>query len=60
MSESSGSSGWGQLLAIVREAREEAEAERERPPVACPNDGEPLLSGPNGELYCPYDGWRPS
>lgn len=29
-------------------------------PVACPNDGEPLRDGPDGQPYCPYDGWRPS
>jgi hypothetical protein len=30
-------------------------------PVACPNDGTPLLQGPPqepGVLYCPHDGWR--
>lgn len=27
-------------------------------PVACPNDGEPLRTGPDGILFCPYDGWQ--
>lgn len=30
------------------------------PPVACPNDGTPLLIGPPqrpGILYCPFDFW---
>ena len=30
-------------------------------PVACPNDGEPLLAGPPQYptvLYCRFDGWR--
>lgn len=49
---------WQQLAAIAREAADEAAAERARPPVACPNDGEPLQTGPHGELFCPFDGWR--
>lgn len=52
--------GWYQLLAIGREAAALAEEEINRAPTACPNDGEPLRSGPNGVLYCPYDGWRPA
>lgn len=54
-----GSSGWGSLLAIVNEAKAVALDETESPPVACPRDGEPLLAGPGGALYCPFDGWRP-
>jgi len=50
-------SGWWGYLDIVEEAAQEAEAERSSPPVACPNDGEPLRSAPDGSLYCPYDGW---
>ena len=35
-----------------------------RPPLACPNDGEPLSPPPNRpsgatmELYCKYCGWQ--
>lgn len=47
-------SWWG-LVSIARESARNSEAE----PTACPNDGEPLRSGPRGELYCPFDGWRP-
>ncbi len=25
----------------------------------CPNDGETLQQGPDGRLFCPFDGWRP-
>lgn len=53
-------SWWG-LKAVLDEAREmrrEDDAELANP-SACPNDGEPLLTGPGGQLYCPYDGWRP-
>lgn len=35
---------------------------REPPPIACPEDGTPLLPGPGTapdvELYCPFDGWQ--
>lgn len=50
---------WEQLISIGREARKLAEQEKTRAPQACPNDGTPLLRGPHGELYCPWDGWRP-
>lgn len=52
---------WYGLSAVLQEARQlraEDDAELARP-SACPHDGEPLLTGPRGELYCPYDGWRP-
>lgn len=51
------SPGWYGLLNIVREAGAMAAADREAPPVACPNDGEPLRSK-NGTLWCPFDGFR--
>lgn len=50
--------GWYDLLAIEQEWRQLAADERNRVPVACPNDGEPLRTGPAGELFCPFDGWR--
>lgn len=49
---------WEQLLAIAEEARELARAERDTPPVACPNDGTVLQGDPDGgQLRCPWDGW---
>lgn len=48
---------WEQLRDIAREAAVDAEVERARPPLACPNDGEPLRRGPGGALFCPFDGW---
>lgn len=51
--------GWYGLLAIYQDAAEELAAEKAQPPVACPNDGEPLKTGPHGGLYCPFDGWTP-
>jgi hypothetical protein len=56
--EPSGAGGWGSLLAINQEARLIAAEEAVRRPTACPNDGQPLVTGPNGELFCPFDGWR--
>lgn len=55
---SSTGSGWGSLYALNAEARQILREEAARPPVACPNDGEPLRTGPRGELYCSFDGWR--
>ncbi|MEU0465023.1 hypothetical protein ABZ215_13550 [Amycolatopsis sp. NPDC006131] len=52
--------GWYGLLAIAQEAAAERAAEKAQPPVACPNDGEPLQTGPDGRLHCPFDGWRPN
>lgn len=45
---------WEQLRDIYREAADELRAARGRPPVACPNDGEPLQPGPGGALHCPW------
>jgi hypothetical protein len=50
--------GWWGLLSIGQENAEYVRAERSEPPLACPNDGEPLRQGPNGELWCPWDGWQ--
>ncbi len=50
---------WQQLLAIAQERAALYQEERSRPPVACPNDGEPLITGPRGNLHCPFDGWEP-
>ena len=44
---------WFQLKAILDDQRVAATS----PPVACPNDGTPLVSGGGGLLVCPCDGW---
>lgn len=50
---------WEQLSSILTERRELKRNADARPPVACPNDGEPLRStGEGANLYCPFDGWR--
>lgn len=50
-------SWWG-LLSIYREAGFQVALERSRKPVACPNDGEPLRISPQGDWFCPVDGWK--
>lgn len=49
---------WEQLLSIAQEAADLRRDELSRPPVACPNDGEPLLQGPDGTLFCKYDEYQ--
>lgn len=49
---------WWSLVSILQEAASEETYQIQRDPIACPNDGEPLRTGPHGELYCPFDGWR--
>lgn len=51
-------SWWG-LVNILTEYRQSAAAEAARGPVACPNDGEPLVTGPDGRPFCRFDGWTP-
>lgn len=54
--------GWDTLLAISQYAqrlRAEDLARLATNPEACPNDGEPLRTAPDGGLYCPWDLWRP-
>lgn len=50
---------WNQLHSILAEQRAQAAYELQRGPIDCPNDGEPLQTGPDGHLFCPFDGWRP-
>lgn len=49
--------GWYTYMTILREAAWEAEMEKNTPPSACPDCGEPLRPGPAGQLYCSFDGW---
>jgi hypothetical protein len=50
---------WDELLSISRERAALYREDRAHPPEACPNDGEPLINGPHGQLHCPVDGWEP-
>ncbi len=50
---------WWQLDSILKEDQQLREFYATQPPVACPNDGEPLTVAPDsGELFCRFDGWR--
>lgn len=56
-------SWWG-LDTVFKQSRQEFDAYVSRPPMACPNDGEPLrnapatMAGSGCQLYCPFDGWQ--
>lgn len=55
-----GVTGWD-LLSTLREQAQYAEYYKSARPVACPNDGTPLIEGPPsqpGTLYCPHDFWQ--
>jgi hypothetical protein len=45
--------GWWSLVATLRWNAEEAERERETPPVACPEHGDPLEER-DGQRHCPF------
>ncbi len=49
---------WEQLRSIVLADRQEREFWASQPPRACPNDGTPLLPGPDGSLFCQHDGYQ--
>ncbi len=55
---------WWQLDNVLKEKAEYAVFYRTMPPVACPNDGTPLVvppgtaSGSGIDLWCPFDGWQ--
>lgn len=47
---------WEQLLNMVQEARDIDQRDRSTPPTSCPNDHTALKEGPDGILFCPWDG----
>lgn len=49
---------WWQLYDTYVLAEQLQTQWRTQPLPACPNDGEPLLIGPDGVRYCRYDGFR--
>lgn len=50
---------WYGLVSIVREGLGYVQVEPQMRLLACPNDGEPYSQGPDGMLFCRYDGYRP-
>lgn len=53
----SGGGSWWTLATVIRQSREPSY--RQPRLLSCPNDGEPLRTGPDGRLYCRFDGYRP-
>ena len=49
---------WQQLIAMIEEGRQLDIEAATKVPVECPNDYTTLLEGPNGGLFCPWDGWK--
>jgi hypothetical protein len=49
---------WEQLRSIVLQNRQEHEFWAGQPPRSCPNDGTPLVTGRDGSLCCPHDGYQ--
>jgi hypothetical protein len=53
-------SGWYGLLDILKSGAQEAAAvEQQYRDTYCPHDGFAYKSGPDGQLYCEFDGYRP-
>lgn len=48
---------WETLLGILEEARQLEREAAAKVPVECPNDFTPLEAGPDGTLFCRWDGW---
>jgi hypothetical protein len=51
--------GWYGLIGILQANAQDREQEFRRPPLACPNDGEPLVNSvaASSDLFCHFDGW---
>lgn len=52
---------WWQLDSVLKQRAEYAQYYRSQQPMACPNDGQPMVPAPPRDpriqLYCPFDGW---
>lgn len=54
-----GGAGWYGLLGLLQSGQELWREQRERDPVACPFDGEPVRAGgEDGVLFCKFCGWQ--
>lgn len=47
---------WEQLQAMIQEARDIDRQDRSEAPTSCVSCYTALREGPNGTLYCPWDG----
>lgn len=50
---------WYQLLSIYQESGDPSFRGDDIEAGVCANDGEPFRQGPDGKLYCPFDGATP-
>ena len=53
-----GSPSWWGLYDTYQYGIELQEQWRANPLPSCPNDGEPLIIGPDGIRFCRFDGWN--
>lgn len=51
------SGGWYGWLETIHERNDPTMRGDDIEAMVCPNDGEPLQQGPNGQLHCPFDGY---
>ena len=49
---------WQQLVDMIEEGRDLDRVNATKIPVECPNDYTALTNGPDGALFCPWDGWQ--
>ena len=54
-----GNGGWWKYLGILKDAKDTQTTLAALGPIACPIDGEPLITASDGQLFCKFDGWRP-
>lgn len=47
---------WEQLTGMIQEAADWVRAKESEPPAQCPYDQQPLAAGPDGTLFCPWQG----
>lgn len=49
---------WDQLSAMIQEAHDIDQEDRSSEPISCVSCYTPLKAGPDGGLFCPWDGLR--
>lgn len=49
---------WDELLGFLQEARDIDQQDRSTAPTSCPVDNTALREGPDGVLFCPWDGLK--
>lgn len=49
---------WDELLGFIQEGADIDQQDRSTAPTSCPVDFTALQEGPDGVLFCPYDGLK--